>query len=144
MAARRLGFPLILGAHDHDPFVEVIEGCQLIKVSACLTAGSLGYAPHPALLYVTLMRCLWAGQVGMDAKQVGIIDLTWDTVEQAGWMPTVSVRLVDACNYQPDPEVARTVAKHMKVGVRTRHLVKGISRGERRCTLVGGVVCMAG
>ena len=31
MARQRLGFPLILAAHDHDPYLEVVEGCCIVK-----------------------------------------------------------------------------------------------------------------
>jgi hypothetical protein len=31
MARQRLGFPLLLAAHDHDPYVEQVEGCWIVK-----------------------------------------------------------------------------------------------------------------
>ncbi len=31
LAAMKVGFPLIVGGHDHEPYNEVIEGCQIIK-----------------------------------------------------------------------------------------------------------------
>ncbi len=31
MASKRIGFPLLVAAHDHDPYVEEIEGCWIVK-----------------------------------------------------------------------------------------------------------------
>jgi len=31
MAAEKLGFPVILAAHDHELYLEEIEGCKIIK-----------------------------------------------------------------------------------------------------------------
>jgi len=28
-----MGFPLVLGGHDHEPFHEVVEGCTILKVT---------------------------------------------------------------------------------------------------------------
>lgn len=32
LAKMKLGFPLILGGHDHDMFHEVVDGCTILKV----------------------------------------------------------------------------------------------------------------
>lgn len=37
MAKQKLGFPLLLAAHDHDPYVEVVEGCNIVKVGCDAT-----------------------------------------------------------------------------------------------------------
>jgi len=31
LAKEKIGFPLILGGHDHDPFLETIENCTIVK-----------------------------------------------------------------------------------------------------------------
>lgn len=31
MARQKLGFPLLVAAHDHDPYVEQLEGCWIVK-----------------------------------------------------------------------------------------------------------------
>lgn len=31
MAKEKIGFPLILGGHDHDPFLEEIDDCVIVK-----------------------------------------------------------------------------------------------------------------
>ncbi len=34
MARKKLGFPLLVAAHDHDPYIEEIEGCWVVKVGS--------------------------------------------------------------------------------------------------------------
>jgi len=31
LAQEQIGFPLILGGHDHEPFLESINGCTIVK-----------------------------------------------------------------------------------------------------------------
>jgi hypothetical protein len=31
MALKQMGFPLLVAAHDHDPYVEEVEGCWIVK-----------------------------------------------------------------------------------------------------------------
>jgi 5'-nucleotidase len=34
MAAAQLGFPLLIGAHDHDPYLEKVAGATIVKTGA--------------------------------------------------------------------------------------------------------------
>jgi hypothetical protein len=34
MASQKLGFPVLVAAHDHDPYIEEIEGCWVVKVGS--------------------------------------------------------------------------------------------------------------
>lgn len=49
----------------------------------------------------------------MDAQKFGIIDIVWMDKDQTE--PEIHIRIKDATEYEPDPEVDMVVKKHQKV-----------------------------
>ena len=41
MARQRLGFPVLVAAHDHDPYVEEVEGCWIVKTGCDAEAAGI-------------------------------------------------------------------------------------------------------
>ncbi len=41
LARQRLGFPLLVAAHDHDPYLERVEDCWIVKTGADATQAAI-------------------------------------------------------------------------------------------------------
>ena len=41
LARKRIGFPLLVAAHDHDPFLERVEDCWIVKTGADATQAAI-------------------------------------------------------------------------------------------------------
>jgi hypothetical protein len=37
LARMGLGFPLLVGGHDHDPYDEIVDGCRIVKTGCDAT-----------------------------------------------------------------------------------------------------------
>lgn len=95
-----LGTRLVLGAHDHQPYLahyadEQWSDLLASKRSADRRAGC------------TVVK------TGMDATMFGICDITWESA--ASKDPVISVTLRDAKEYSASAEVSAAIARHKRV-----------------------------
>ncbi len=59
MARKKMGFPILIGAHDHDPYLELIEGCYVVKTGAdAVNAAVCMYVCMYSCMYVCMYVCV--------------------------------------------------------------------------------------
>lgn len=101
LAKMGLGVPLILGGHDHEPFLETYTP----------STGLVDHLPKSATPR-SLGGCTIV-KTGMDAESIAICDVVWRDATAA--LPEVSVSLKGAKDYAEDPAVAEVIGSHAKV-----------------------------
>ncbi len=92
-------FPFIIGGHDHDVFDEMHNGCRILKSGA---------DAHRA----SVVECAW--------REASVPAESWKEVETSNShmdtkYPSVSVRWIEAKDYEPHPEVQALVDDRRRV-----------------------------
>lgn len=84
--------PLILGGHDHEIFLESVEGIQIVKTGMD--------AKHVAVIDI-----MWNDNDDND-------DIKTSTILPP---PTVTVTMVDTLDFEPDPDIQQRVQGHKSI-----------------------------